>query len=128
MVERCDWATCREPEAKTVDGWRFCAAHLRLHEALETGLVEDLEEELRDAQEGARVALARVTAARAALAEAYQARGIKRRLPLLECGSHAAYVRHQDQGEQPCVACEEGERIYQAEAHRKRKAVRHSIA
>lgn len=120
----CSWAGCREYATDVVGGWHFCAAHLALSKSLEDGLIDDLEDELKDAQEAVRAALDRVVVAREALARGYKDQGIKRRLPLLECGTHASFNRHLDNGEQPCVACVEGERIWQADAHRRRKQAR----
>lgn len=41
---------------------------------------------------------------------------------LRPCGTHAAYVRHKAHGEQPCPACEAGERQYHHDYTQQRRA------
>lgn len=42
--------------------------------------------------------------------------------PLKECGTHAAFTRHKTNGEQPCELCVLGERLYQRERARLKRA------
>lgn len=42
--------------------------------------------------------------------------------PVKECGTHAAFNRHKSIGETPCAACVVGERTFQRERARRRRA------
>jgi hypothetical protein len=121
---RCQWAACAEVAVTQVDDWLFCIGHVQEHRALEDSRIDDLELELAEAQAGARIALSRVVRARQALAAGYQAQRMRKRLPLLECGTHAAFNRHAERVEAACDICVEGERIYQADLNVARKSVR----
>ena len=41
---------------------------------------------------------------------------------LMPHGTHAAFNRHKDAGQEPCSECREGERTYQRERARRRRA------
>lgn len=47
---------------------------------------------------------------------------------LLGHGTHAAFNRHKTRNEHPCARCRAGEREYQAERHRRRRAVAEAAA
>lgn len=133
-MRRCDWAGCPRSSTKHDQGWDFCARHFAEHEALvdeeqraELGEDPTIREQvvtlhaagLTDRQMATRIGCDRST-----VRWHRDALDLPRNQPgqtLQPCGSHAAFVRHKNHGEQPCDACVVGERKYQAEKARERR-------
>lgn len=144
----CAWAACTRMAVAEEDGWAHCDRHLRTHRLQKA---EEQRAQVRQERLAARGKPISFREAVVRLhADGYTDSEISAQLlvaptsvrterhraglapnghrfssgsdELLPCGTHAAFNRHKTAGQEPCEPCRIGERVYQRNRARERRA------